>query len=83
MALGCRALWTQNELMIRLVQKEEQKKLLLRQCALEMSWDITQNMVAHGSITSKMMTLIVCFDHNNNNCYYSSSEPVTYDLGKY
>ena len=35
----------------------------------------TNNMGIHGSITVKMMTRNICFDHIN--CYYSSSEHVT------
>ena len=53
----------------------EQKKLQIRQHALEMPEGTIQNMGTHGSITGKTMTRIICFDHNN--CYYSSSELVT------
>jgi len=51
----------------------EQKKLLLRQHALEIREEIILNVGIHGSIIGKMMTRIICFDHNN--CYYSSDEP--------
>jgi len=54
---------------------EGQKKLQLRQHALEIAEGTIQNMGTHGSITGKTMTRIICFDHIN--CYYSSSEPVT------
>ena len=42
---------------------EEQKKLQLRQHALEIAEDTIQNMGTHGSITGKTMTRIICFDH--------------------
>jgi len=38
--------------------------LILRQLALKMPRDITQNMGIHGSITGKMMTCISCFDYS-------------------
>ena len=40
-----------------------QKKLQLRQHALEIPEDNIQNMGIHGSITGKTMTRIICFDH--------------------
>jgi len=43
--------------------QEEQKKLKLRQHALEIPEDTTQNMGIHGSITGKTMMRIICFDH--------------------
>jgi len=55
---------------------KEQKKLQLRQHALEIPDDTIQNMGIHGSITGKTMTCIICFDRKIT-CYYSSSEPVT------
>jgi len=57
--------------------ENKQKKLQLRQHALEIAEDTIQNMGTHGSTTGKTMTRIICFDHNN--CYCSSSEPVTYE----
>jgi len=42
---------------------EEQKKLPLRQHALEIPEDTIQNMGIYGSITGKTMMLIICFDH--------------------
>jgi len=50
---------------------EEQKKLQLRQHALEIPEDTIQNMGIHGSITGKTMTRIMFRPYNN--CYYSSS----------
>jgi len=68
-ALGCMAIRTQTELIIRRVQFiTGQKKLQLRQHALEIPEDTIQNMGIHGSITGKTIY---------NNCYYSSSEPVS------
>ena len=42
---------------------------------LEIPEDTIQNMGIYGSITWNTMMCIMCFDHNN--CYYSSSEPVS------
>jgi len=76
-ALGCMATRTQTELMIRRVQfiRREQKKLQLRQPALEIPNATNQNMVIHGSVTGKTMIMFLSY----NNCYYSSSETVTDD----
>jgi len=53
---------------------EEQKKLPLWQRALEMLEDVIQNMGPHSSITAKMMTSIICFNHINWYMYYSALE---------
>jgi len=42
---------------------EGQKKLQLRQHALEIAEGTIQNMGTLGSITGKTMTRIICFDH--------------------
>jgi len=55
---------------------EEQKKPPLRQHALKMTENIIQNMGIHGSITGKMLTRILSFNHKTN-CYYSYSSSKT------
>jgi len=62
-ALGCMAIRTQTELMIRRVQFIRRTKEELRQHALEIAEDTIQNMGTHRSITGKTMTRIICFDH--------------------
>jgi len=63
-ALGCMAIRTKIELMIRWIQFiTNQKKLPLRQHALEIPEDIIQNMGIHGLIIGKMTACIICFDH--------------------
>jgi len=51
-------------LLIRRVQfKRRRKEAATQQLVLEMPEDIIQNIGVHGSITGKMMTCIICFDH--------------------
>jgi len=62
-AIGCMAMRTQSELMIRWIQFIRRTKEAATQAAsLEMSEDIIQIMGTHGSITGKMKTRIICFD---------------------
>ena len=42
---------------------QEQKNLPIIQHALEMPGDIMQKLVTHGSITRKMITRIIYFNH--------------------
>jgi len=60
------ATWTQVELMIRRLQFiRKRQKLLLSQRVMVMSGarDISRNMGAHGSITWKIMTRVICFNY--------------------